>query len=132
MPVTLRRPRFERVSLVDMSDGQIQYYTSAARLSDSVRAAVAELSTYRAAIVDAETALRTLENERRAIVDDQARVRRNLDSVPRDSDLYQRYLQTLSEQEDRLEVLNQEVDSAQTDLLAARQALIDYARNVTL
>lgn len=132
VPVTLRRPRFERVSLVDMSDGQIQYYTAAARLSDSVRAAVAELATYRSAIVDAETALRTLENERRAIVDDQARVRRNLDSVPRDSDLYQRYLQTLSEQEDRLEGLNQEIDTAQTDVTAARQALIDYARTLTL
>ena len=132
VPVTLRRPRLEQLSLIDLSDGQIQFYAEAEALSEGVRDAVLELAGYRAAIRDAEAALRVLDDERRVIFDDQGRVRRNLDSVPRDSDLYQRYLQTLSDQEDRLEALATEIEDARVEAEQARQELIDYARSLTL
>ena len=132
VPVALQRPRLEHLQLVNLTDGQIQFYAQAARLSPDIRAAVAELARYRAAIQDAEADERALENERRAIIDDQGRLRRNLDSVPRDSDLYQRYLQNLSEQEDRLDDLADLLEAARAEVVAARQALVDYARGLTL
>ena len=130
--VTLQRPRSERLELINLSDGQIRFYAAARELSESMRQAISEILRHRAAIADAETAVSELEREQRDIIDDQGRVRRNLDTVPRDSDLYQRYLQTLSQQEDRLEDLRGELGSAMEAVASARQALVVYARGLTL
>ena len=130
--VTLQRPRSERLELINLSDGQVRFYAAARELSEPMRRAISDILRYRAAIADAETAVRELEREQRDIIDDQGRVRRNLDTVPRDSDLYQRYLQTLSQQEDRLEDLRGALGSATEAVASARQALVSYARGLTL
>jgi len=69
--------------------------------------------------------------ERGEIVRARGRIRRNLDSVPRDSDLYERYLNTLAEQEDQLVRVTQRIEETRTALEAARQALTEYARNLS-
>jgi hypothetical protein len=46
--------------------------------------------------------LRCIEAERNYLVDDQNRIRQNLQSINRDSDLGRRYVDTLKYQEDRI------------------------------
>jgi prefoldin subunit 5 len=52
--------------------------------------------------------------------------------VPRDSDLYERYLATLGQQEDRVETLTAAIQSARETVSNARQALVDYARGLEI
>ncbi len=65
-------------------------------------------------------------------MEDQARLRQNLDAVPRGSDLHQRYLARMDEQEDRLADLRDQVDDARTALETARDAHRDYVRGLDL
>ena len=132
LEVTLERPTYQSVSLVDMSDSQIGYYASARALSDEVKAAIEELRGYKAEVVAREAEITRLRNEYRQIVEDQARIRENMDSVPRDTDLYQRYLDDLSGQEEELDRLAVAIAEAEEALLAARDALGEYALSLNL
>jgi hypothetical protein len=132
LTVAVERPRYQRLQLVDLSRDQIALYAEAERLSEAVREAVEELAGYRAAVRDAEAALSELQGEYDALLEDQARIRRNLDAVPRDSDLYERYLATLGEQEDRVDELTAAIQAAREAVAAARQALAEYARGLEI
>ncbi len=130
--VVLEQPRQQQVELVSLSGTQVEFYAASTELPAPIRAAVARLAEFQGAIAEREQTLRTLEAEISSIRDDQDRVRRNLGSVPRDSDLHQRYLGVLSAQEDRLEQLRQSTAAARTAVQAARQALTEYVRSLTL
>ncbi len=130
--VVMERPRYQQVELASFNSGQIEYYASSTELSAEIRAAIAHLAEFQANIADRERQLRALEAEVNGIVTDQDRIRRNLNSVPRDSDLYQRYLTTLNEQEDRLGRLRGQIEDMRGQLAAARQALLDYARGLNI
>jgi hypothetical protein len=132
LAVVMERPRYQRLQLVDLSQDQIELYAEARTLSPSVREAVGELAGYRAAVSDAEARLSELQADYDALLEDQARIRRNLDAVPRDSDLYERYLATLGQQEDRVETLAAAIQSARESVANARQALVDYARGLEI
>ncbi len=67
-----------------------------------------------------------LEDEQKAIVGDQVRIRGNISRIARGSDLYNRYIQKLDRQEDRLESLVEAVDGARARWKKAEDAFADY------
>lgn len=129
---TQEHPIYQQVELLTMTAGQIQYYAAAGELTEEVRQAIARLSEYAAGIAEAQRVLSTLEAEQRRVTADQQRIRANLESVPRDSDLYQRYLTGLSADEDRLEGLETELAEARDALEQAQAAMRDYARGLQI
>lgn len=132
LTVALERPRVDRVELVNLSGEQIDYYVRMGELSQPIRDAVARLAGFRATVNDRQRSLTALERDLGEVTKDQERLRQNLGSVPTDSDLQRRYLAKLSEQEDRLEKLADDISAARAAFDAARQALIDYARGLKL
>ncbi len=132
LDVALERPTYQSLSLVDMSDGQVEFYASAQQLSPELRAAIEEIRGYKAAVQAREAELGRLRARYSEIVDDQARIRANLDAIPRDTDLYQRYLSDLSAQEEELDRLSTAIAEAEDALVAARNALGQYARSLNL
>ena len=83
-------------------------------------------------IATARTSRTQLEAERKKIVDDQNRIRQNLQSVGQGSDLGRRYLDTLKSQEDRLTEIDKADAKLESDIAAKRQAAADLARRLTL
>lgn len=73
-----------------------------------------------------------LEAERKKIVDDQGRVRQNLQSVGQASDLGRRYLGTLKAQEDRLAEIDRIDMTLENAIAADRLAAEQLARRLTL
>ena len=132
LAVVMERPRYQRLQLIDLDEDQIAFYADAEQLSDELRTAVAALAGYRARLRDADATLAGLAAELEAILEDQGRIRRNLDAVPRDSDIYERYLATLGEQEDRVENLGRQMQDAREAVASARQVLVDYARGLDM
>ena len=126
------RPIHRRYELLDTDDDQLRYLFQARGLPASLRQALAQIAVQRAALSERQRDLQRLEGEIAAIMEDQARLRQNLNSVPRDSDLHQRYLARMGEQEDRLADLRDQVDGARTALEAARDAHRDYVRSLDL
>ncbi|MBI1205945.1 MAG: DUF4139 domain-containing protein [Azospirillum sp.] len=130
LDVVLERPRAERFELVNLAADQILYYAKAQALPAALRTALARLAELRAAVADRQRAIEQVQRDQSEVGRDQQRLRDNLNAVPRDSDLYRRYLAKLGEQEDRLERLNADLATARAAADAARQALIDYARSL--
>jgi hypothetical protein len=130
--VSLERPVSQQVSLIDMSDDWIEYYASARQLSPEVREAIRELRRYKAEVLARENEIARLREDYQEIVGDQERIRANLDSVPRETDLHRRYLETMSAQEEKLAGLSDAIATAEDALEAARDALRAYARSLKL
>ena len=132
LDAVLERPREETYELWQLRPDQVAFFANSAELPSEVRAAIESLSRYQSDIAEAERRLQRAEAETLRVVEEQARVRDNLSAVPRDSDLYRRYLATMAQQEDELARLQGEAAQARDAVEAAQQALIAYARGLTL
>jgi hypothetical protein len=80
----------------------------------------------------ARTQRTQLEAETRKIVDDQDRIRQNLQSAGQGSDLGRRYLDTLKSRGDRLAEINRIDATVENEIAAKRQSAQELARHLTL
>ncbi len=121
--VTLEQPVVERISLIDLPYRRLIAFAESRDLDAPLRDAFARLAQLRAAVDRQRTEIDRLEASRQEIYLDQERLRDNLQSVPRDSDLHQRYLGKMTQQEDALDGLGVAVDEAMDALATAERAL---------
>jgi len=100
--------------------------------SPSLKATIAKLT----ALVDESNQLkaqvRQLDTERNKIVQDQERLRRNLEAAGQASDLGRRYLATLEKQEDRLAEISRQTTGLDADIEGKRKAAEEVVRQLTL
>ena len=124
--VVMERPRQETLRVMSMSSSQIASYAQAGELSAEVRKAFARMAELKNAIARHGRDEKTLEDEKKTIVDDQGRIRGNIARIARGSDLYNRYIQKLNKQEDRLESLVEAIDEARARRKKAEDAFANY------
>jgi len=124
--LVVERPIQEVVSLTTASPDAIAAFARNTELDRATRDVFARITALQNDVARHQQRLAQLDVDRAAIVSDQERLRGNLSSVPRDSDLYKRYLTKLEEQENTLERLAKERTAAEQALVAARQALSEY------
>ncbi len=108
-----RRTTAQRLQLTQINEANMAQWVRGGQASNAVREAFREAASKQGAINEARQRLQTLERERGEIFDDQNRLRQNLQAVNRSSDLANRYLQRLAEQESRLEAIGEETGSTQ-------------------
>lgn len=91
--------------------------------SQAVIDAFKEAAKRQSAIADTQKKIADIENERKTIDADQGRIRSNMNTIDRQSELYARYMKKLTEQETKLEdtaktmeSLRAQLDSQQRDL----------------
>ncbi|MGK9168805.1 DUF4139 domain-containing protein [Inquilinus limosus] len=118
--VTQEQPVAQTIDLAADVDEQIAAWAEDRTLPEAVRRAMADLASQLAVIRDHEAEAARLEQRQAEIGEEQARLRENLGAVPKDSDLFQRYLGKLNDSESELERVG-------GDLAKARQA-VDAAR----
>jgi hypothetical protein len=118
--MTQEQPLAQSIDLAEDADDQIAAWAEDRTLPDKVRQAMAELAGQLAVIRDHEAEAERLEQRQGEIGREQARLRQNIGAVPKDSDLFQRYLGKLNDSESELEQVG-------TDLAKARKAA-DTAR----
>lgn len=112
--------------LVDGPADQIKVFASAPAFDATTREALTRILRLQQAVSDAQRQLTQVEAQQQQIVQEQARVRANLGSVPANSDLQRRYLGMLDKQENDLEALTKQRTEAQKAVDAAREALRSY------
>jgi preprotein translocase subunit SecD len=116
----------QELRLVNGAADQIRVYAQAREFDAKTREALTKILQLQAAVADAERKVTLADNQRQQIVDEQARLRDNLERVPANSDLQRRYLATLDKQETDLEAIAKRRADAEKGVEAAREALRGY------
>jgi hypothetical protein len=132
LKVVLEQPVEETIGLINISEPQIVYFANNAELSAEVRQAFQRMAELKGAIGETERKLDEADRQRDTLLQEQSRLRDNLDAVPQGSDLNTRYLQKLGEQEDAIEALMLKRDDLQGELETRRQALADYIKDLVI
>ncbi|KAA0676633.1 hypothetical protein [Roseomonas genomospecies 6] len=131
LAVALERPRVERFGISEMSPEQVRAYASSTELPPAAREALGKVATLRAAVADKERRVAELEREQAEIGKEQERLRQNLATLPRDSDLFKRTIAKMGDQETRLDALSRELSTARKEADTARDTLRDQVRGMT-
>ncbi|MDD9901301.1 MAG: DUF4139 domain-containing protein [Alphaproteobacteria bacterium] len=110
----------------------IAYATSRGELSPAVRREFEKLAEVRRAIDSIDTQLRDLRQEKNTIFRDQERVRENLKSLSGKSDIQQKYLGKLSDQEDTITKLDTTIKTLTAQRAALQEKLGRMAAEIRL
>jgi hypothetical protein len=116
----------QELRLLDGTPEQLGVYARATEFDSKTRDGLMRILQLQQSVTEAQRQLTQVEVERKAVVDEQARIRENLAKVPAASDLQKRYLATLEKQENDLDALAGKKTDAQKALDAARTALRTY------
>ncbi|UCG34353.1 MAG: hypothetical protein JSU68_06880 [Phycisphaerales bacterium] len=112
--------------LSDMDLGQIRIYQRNAEITRSVRDALAEVIKLRSNLDDTRRQIQRKEQTIREIDSEQSRIRENMKALPRDSDVFSRYVRKLDDQENQIESLRSELEQLRQQADRQQKALEDY------
>jgi hypothetical protein len=107
-------------------------YARDGKVSQAVVDAVKKAADMQAAINNTQQRIALLDQERQTIDQDQARIRQNMSSVSRDTDLYRRYMTKLNEQESRLEAIRDGREKEQDSLTRQQLELQAYLQSLSV
>jgi len=130
--VTQEQPLSQSIDLADDADDQIAAWAEDRTLPAKVRQAMADLAGQLAVIRDHEAEADRLEQRQREIGQEQARLRQNIGAVPKDSDLFQRYLGKLNDSESELEQVGTDLGKARKAIDAARAQFRQSVRKLNI
>lgn len=130
--VAEERPIEERLVLNSLAPRQIAAFVATDQLSPALRRVFERIGELRQAMIDAEQAVKTHQAAIDRIHKDQQRLRENMRNLNQRSDLYQRYVGKLGEQESRLEATQDKLLAAERAVETRRAALNDYISGIEL
>jgi hypothetical protein len=130
--VSQQRTDGQSIALLNMNEAQIVTWVRGGAASPAVLEAFRKAAEFQQAVNEANRQIQALDEQRQAIYADQDRLRQNLAAVNRTSDLATRYLQRLSEQEDQLDQLNEQLATAQSLLERRQRELQEYLMNLNV
>ena len=130
--VTLERPVVETVRIATLSLERMLAYVRSNELSPELRGAFARMAELQGEVGRHERRLAELERKRKKIFEEQTRIRNNMARVPRESDIYRRYLDKLDAQETELERLAAASEETLALKAKASENLSRYIANLDL
>ena len=107
-------PVQESILLTDSGIDQIISYQQAKEVSLKVKEALQHVVRLRGKLDDARAQRTRLDHRTAEITAEHARIRENMQRLPQNSDLYNRYVKKLDQQETELEKLRKEIESSRT------------------
>lgn len=128
--VVLERVEQETVAVTDIGGDRLLALSQEGALPPAMKDAFKEAARLKATLETLQRSAKALEKERNAIVEDQERVRENLDASPKGSDLESRYQKKLASQEDRLEAIDKTLADAAVKIAKARDDLSVFIANM--
>ncbi|MHC4976235.1 MAG: DUF4139 domain-containing protein [Planctomycetota bacterium] len=124
--VTYERVYSQSIGLTDMSMETLLRYSRNGRVSQQVIDAVSKAAKMQAQINRLGEQIAAIEKDRTEVFQDQDRIRRNMSSVGRNSDLWTRYSRKLGEQETELERIDGQLEQARAQRAQLERDLKAY------
>ncbi|MEO8560360.1 MAG: hypothetical protein ABI439_14910, partial [Rhodospirillales bacterium] len=122
----IERPVLQTLYLSSANADQINVFVRDTEIDRSLRDALSKLVSLQQDVAGKQRRVNDTIAKRKALVEDQNRLRDNLRAAPSGSDLYKRYLAKLSEQENAIEALDKDRIAADKAYEDSRHALNDY------
>jgi hypothetical protein len=126
LDVVEERTVIQQVTLTNSDDQTILRYLSGSAVSGALKDALAKAMDLKRKLEATRREIAQAERQLKAIIDDQARLRANLERVPPGSEAYKRYLKKFDEQEIEIEKLQGAIKKLQAVEHEQRQAYEDY------
>lgn len=121
---------FQRVGVTSYSLPTLIAYASNGKASKAVVDAVKKAAELQSRINALQSRVAELDRERTEISAEQNRIRENMKTIERTTDLYSRYMGKLGEQETRLETISNQRTEASREQDRLRRELDDYLRDL--
>ena len=130
--VVEQRTYSQSIAILDRPVSQFVAYIRSGEIAPEVREALENAARMKHELEGLRQRLADREKELRGIAEGQDRLRRNIEAVGRDSQLGQRYLRTLSSQEDRIEELERQIAELRERIEQKREELEDYLADLNV
>src|SRR5262249_30895957 len=101
-------------------------FSKQGQVSDKVIDAFKEAARLQGVVSDFQRQISDLEKQQAEIGTDQTRIRQNMQTIDRASDLYSRYIKKLTEQETHLEALVEQLKAANAAKFGAQEKFNSY------
>ena len=118
------------ILLMDSGIEQIVYYQQAKEVSQKVKEALQRVVQLRSKLDDTRAQRTRLDHRTAEITAEHARIRENMQRLQQNSDLYNRYVKKLDQQETELEKLRKEIESLKNAEEEHRRELQNYVMNL--
>ena len=129
-PATLEvkeeRTSSQQVAINNLDDGTIQFYLNAPAVSDDVKKALRDVVQRKGAISGVVARRQELERQITVIDQEQKRIRDNMAQLPKDSDLFRRYVTKFTEQEDQIDALRKQVSASVEEEQKLKKSLDEF------
>ena len=122
----------EAMAVTNMDDNSIRIYLSQQVVSEKIKAALQEVIKRKQALQAVVTKRQQLQQEVNVIGQEQDRIRKNMAELPKDSDLFNRYIKKFTDQEDSIERLRKEIQNTIEEETKLRQELNNYVQGLEL
>jgi hypothetical protein len=129
--VVEERTAASSVHLTNNADGQIQYFLNLKEAPESLKEKLQEALKVKATWDKAREEIATAGKRIQTITVDQKRLRDNMRELPKDSDLFKRYLKTLETQETEMDELQAKLKALHADEARTRSAYDDFLANLS-
>jgi hypothetical protein len=123
-------PIQESILLMDSGIDQIAHYQQAKEVSPKVKEALQRVVQLRSKFDDARAQRTRLDQRTAEITAEHARIRENMQRLQQNSELYNRYVKKLDQQETELEKLRKEIESLKNMEEEHRRELQSYVMNL--
>ena len=120
----------QSIALSSLGSDQVALYLRNPVVSQSVRAALQKLAALQQKASDTASQRALKEQRVSDIGSDQSRIRANMERLSQSSDLYKRYVKTLSDEEDELAKLRDDVAKLRDLETAQRKDVADYIQTL--
>jgi hypothetical protein len=125
------RPVESSVQLTNNAEDQIRYFLSLKEAPQSLKDKLNEALKVKGSWDKVRQDIQAANTRVQTITQDQKRLRDNMRELPRDSDLFKRYLKTLEEQEKEMDDLQAKLKALQADEAKAKAAYDDFLANLS-
>ncbi len=130
LSVVQEQTQRQSLALTSLDLTELLAYAKDGKASPAVVEAVKKAGAIVARVNEADHGLARIETQRSDISNDQSRIRNNMTTIDRNSELYRRYTTKLNEQESALEGLAAERIKTEELKAAAEKELRDYLRDL--
>ncbi len=117
--------------LSNLDDNSIRFFISQPVISAKVKEGLHKAMVLRWTLNKTQQEIAEINRQLKILTDDQARLRANLKEVPADSEIGQRYLKKLNDQETVIERYQADVKKLQTTEHEQRKVFDQYLANFT-
>jgi hypothetical protein len=120
------KPLQQSVALTDAGPDVLTYYMRATQVSDKVKQALQRVSTLRDKLDQTVQQRRRFEQQIQEITQEQSRMRENMGRLAQNSELYNRYVRKLDQQETELDKIRKDIEALKGTEEQQRKELNDY------